>query len=211
VGTANRDFFKIVFGELEKTGLLLESDTRSPSVCSLIVGEPLRGSWWSHPQAHTIFWVNEQLEDHKDVLITKLIGGKVTFVHRRLWSCVMAIGKARADWQMRGLSTSAGSLLKAIDTAGQLRTDQLSWPRTARIKPGDAARELEKKLLIVAQQIHTDSGAHAKALETWPHWAKRVGFKSERIALEKAMERVNDRIERINMEFHAKLKLPWYG
>src|SRR5712691_9806540 len=48
-------------------------DPRLPSVCSLITGAPVRGSWWSHPFAHAIFHVSGQLADHADVLITKLI------------------------------------------------------------------------------------------------------------------------------------------
>ena len=85
--------FDAVLLNLQANGFLLESDPKLPSVCSLITGSPLRGSWWSDPQAQTIFQVNELLEDHEDVLITKLVSGKGTFVHREIWTDVVTIGR----------------------------------------------------------------------------------------------------------------------
>src|SRR5947207_2949642 len=99
--------FDVVLSQLNDLGVLLESDPKLPSVSSLLTGEPMRGSWWSHPLAHTIFNVNEQLEEHRDVMMTKLISGKVTFVHRRLWPEILAIGTAREPWQTRDLSSTA--------------------------------------------------------------------------------------------------------
>ena len=169
----------------------------------------MRGSWWCHPLAQTIFRTNEQLEDHPDVLITKLVSSKVTFVHRLLWPELVAIGSERAEWQLKGLSAPARALLKAVDEQGLLRTDNLAWPNSIKTKPGDAARELEKKLLIVASQIHTESGAHAKVLETWEHWAERVGGKLKKTSATRAMKSFEERLESLNMEFGAKAKLPW--
>ena len=53
--------FKKVLSSLESFGLLLVSDRAFPSVAGLVAGEPVRGSWWSHPMAHTIFAVDEML------------------------------------------------------------------------------------------------------------------------------------------------------
>ena len=191
---------------------MLESDPKLPSVCWLITGSSLRGSWWSHPLAQTIFRVNEQLEDHPDVLITKLVSGKVTFVHRDLWSEVLAIGTAREAWQMEGLSASAQALLNAVQERGALQTDKIALPgskTTTKNRPGDAARELERKLLIHAEQIHTASGAHAKLLETWEHWSERVGFKSATILVEQAKNELAKRLLKLNRQFEASAKLPW--
>ncbi len=203
------DHFKLVFDQLRKSGFLLESDPKLPSVCTLITGEPLRGSWWSHPQAQTIFQVNEQLEDHKDVLITKLLSGKVTFVHRKLWPAILAIGIAREPWQMKSLPDAARTLLKLIDAGGSLTTDKLSWPKSEKKKSGDAARDLEKRLLVVGSQFHTEGGLHAKLLETWDHWAKRIGFKAATVAAESAKKNVEKRVLKVNQQFGASAKLPW--
>jgi hypothetical protein len=205
---AVRTAFNRVFEELRKAGFLLESDPRLPSVCGLIIGEPPSGSWWSHPLAHTIFHVNGQLEDHPDVLITKLISGKVTFVHRKLWSEIFAIGKTREAWQMSGLSTAARSLLEMIDEQECLRTDTLSWSRS--MKPGDAARELEKRLLIHAQEFHTATGSHAKMLETWQGWARRIGFKSSsNISAHQAKKKIEEKLRKVNEQHGASTQLPW--
>jgi hypothetical protein len=56
-----------------------------PSLAQEIAGEPIRGSWWGHPRGQEIFRALGEVHDSPDVLMCKLIGGKRTFVHRRLW------------------------------------------------------------------------------------------------------------------------------
>ena len=50
-----------------------------------IVGEPIKGSWWAHPQSHHIFAVLTAVTESEQVLVCRLVDGKVTLVHRRLW------------------------------------------------------------------------------------------------------------------------------
>lgn len=159
--------------------------------------------------AQIIFQVNERLDDHKDLLSTKLVSGKVTFVHRKLWPEILAIGLSREPWQLKNLSNSARCLLKTIDERGSVTTDELPPPPSGNAKVGDAARELEKRLLINGAQIHTVSGAHAKVLETWPHWARRVGFKNPDIHTAMAKEALETLLLKLNQEFSAAAKLPW--
>ena len=201
--------FQTVFQTLRKLGFLVESDPKLTSVCFLIADEPMRGSWWSHPLAQVIFQVNEQLEDHNDVLITKLVSGKVTFVHRKLWSEIIAIAKAREDWQMKNLSPPVKSLLAQIDSAGSLTTAEAVWPRQSKMKVGDAARELERRLLIVGTQFHSESGAHLKLLETWNHWMKRTKFKPEKISARAAKASFEMKLKNLNDRFNGSSKLPW--
>ena len=200
--------FQRIFQQLKRFDFLLESDPKLPSVVALITGEPLKSSWWSHPMAQIIFAVNERLEDHKDVLITKLVAGKVTFVHRKLWPELISIGMARESWQVKNLSDSARRLLQLIDKRGSVITSELP-PLTTKEKLGDVARELEKTLLVSAAQIHTAGGAHAKVLETWPHWAERVGFISPTIRADRSKKALEDRLLKLNQEFAAAAKLPW--
>ena len=207
VKTDTQSQFDQVFATLLQRGLLLESDPKLPSVSGLITGEPLRGSWWSHPQAQTIFQINERLADHEDVLITKLVSGKITFVHRRLWAELFAIGTARESWQTTGLSTGAKRLLKSVDQRGSVRTDQLIFSKS--FKPGELARELEKRLLVQSEEFHTESGAHAKLLQTWQHWSNRAGFQPQEIALTSAKSDLEDTIRKLNEEYHALAVLPW--
>ena len=194
---------------IKTSGFLLESDPKLPSVCSLITGSALRRSWWSHPLAQIIFQVNELLEDHDDILIVKLVSRKVTFVHRILWSELVTIGSARERWQLGGLPAASKSVLKQVDAAGALATAEIVWPQKSKIKLGDAARDLEKRLLIVGTQFHSESGAHEKRLETWNHWMKRRKFKPAKISIEAAKSRLELKLRSLNEQFEASATFPW--
>ena len=161
--------------------------------------------------AQTIFQVNEQLEDHPHVLITKLVSGKVTFVHKDLWSEILAIAVAQDRWQMKGLSTSARELLRTVEEIGSLRTDRVESmkPRVAKNKPGTVARELELRLLIHSEQVHTQSGAHAKLLETWDHWSDRKGFVRAEVTADEARESLDARLRKLNTKYVGAARLPW--
>ena len=105
------------FTALKKYGLLLLNDPALPNLCRLVAGERVRGSWWAHPRAQEIFQVYDALENHADVLILKLISGKVTYIHRTLWPQIVAVGRACEPWQMNDLSAAARKLLAAVDKA----------------------------------------------------------------------------------------------
>ena len=211
--TRTASHFNQVFSKLKKFGFLLESDSKLPSVCSIVTGAPLKGSWWSHPLAQTIFQVNEKLDDHPDVLLAKLVSGKVTFVHRQMWSEVASIGRAQEPWQTESLSTDARALLKLIESNDWLRTDQIASHKVGLKltgKPGDTARELERKLLVHADQFHTETGAHAKMLETWNHWSKRVGYNAADISSADAKQEIEERLGKLNEQFGGTGRLPWW-
>ena len=119
--------FRQALDALERFGLLLTSDQTLPSVASLIAGEPIRGSWWAHPAANDIYDVADLLGDHPDVIIAKLVSGKNTYVHRRLWPAVHAIGRAREPWQIDALSPMGQRLLDSVIRQGTLRTNAVPW------------------------------------------------------------------------------------
>jgi hypothetical protein len=71
---------------LEAQGLLLESAQGPiPNVAQLVAGERIAGSWWGHPAHQEIFEAINELADSADVARMRLVNGKVTLVHRRLW------------------------------------------------------------------------------------------------------------------------------
>jgi hypothetical protein len=195
--------FDKVFLQLQELGLLLLSDANLPSVSGIVTGEKLRGSWWAHKQGQTIFAISEMLEDHTDVLITKLISDKVTFVHRELWGRIYSIGVAREDWQLKNLSAAAKLLLQAVDAEGTLGTNKLG--KKLGTKP---ARELELRLLVHAEQKHSESGAHTKMLETWDTWAERAGFRAKAQSAPAARRFLEQRLAQINMN-NGYGTLPW--
>jgi len=147
---------------LHDTGLLLLSDNTLPSVATIVAGGPVRGSWWAHAKSHDIFHAARRLADDDDVIAVPLIRRKITFIHRRLWPAIAGIGRTRGEWQMRGLSRPARTLLARVDRSRGLEAS------------GGAARELAQRILVLAREVHTERGAHAKTLEPWDRWATRV-------------------------------------
>jgi hypothetical protein len=199
--------FRRAFKKLQRYGILLESDHKLPSIAGLIAGEPIHGSWWGHPKGRAIFRVTRLLAAHHDVLVTKLISGKVTYVYRKLWPAIFTIASSREPWQLHGLSRQAQSLLSQVDQEGILQTDKL--PRVVKSKAiGVIVNELEKKLIIHSAEFHTETGAHAKFLESWDHWANRIGF-FKKIPMEKAKEQLENLLEKLNKKYKAAATLPW--
>ena len=205
--TVPKTHFDRVLRKLTDIGLLHVSGVEIPNVRELITGQKSKGSWWADPAAHEIFAITQELEDHGDVTIVKLISKKVTLVHRKLWTRLFAIASARDDWQLEDLSIPAQLLLKDIDKNGTLRTNSLK--RSSVAKMGEAARELELRLLVHADQFHTESGAHAKRLETWQSWARRVNLTGRSVESERARRFLEKRLEEINKSYSGRGRLPW--
>jgi hypothetical protein len=61
-----------------------------PTLVDAIAGAPVKGSWWSHPEGKKIFAILQAIGDDDDVLTCRLVAGKVTLVHRRLWPALVA-------------------------------------------------------------------------------------------------------------------------
>ena len=60
-----------------------------PSLAEAVAGGPFRGSWWSHPKSREIFALTRLVRESDDVLVCRLVAGKITFVHRRLWPALV--------------------------------------------------------------------------------------------------------------------------
>ncbi|HYL74824.1 MAG TPA: hypothetical protein VEU96_11505 [Bryobacteraceae bacterium] len=181
---------------LREFDLLADTDPKFPSITTLVVGDSVRGSWWTHPAAREVFRLSCALRDHPDVLMVKLISGKVTAIHRPLWPAILAIGTAREPWQMDKLSKEAKALLKKVDKETRVEAT------------GDAVRELEKLLLVQAESYHTESGNHAKAIQTWQSWAASKRLRTKLTASE-AKQQLEKVVDRLNNQFAASGKLPW--
>jgi len=206
--TVPKTHFDKVLKHLSDIGFLHVSGDEIPNVRELLTGQRSKGSWWADPAAQEIFTVTQKLEDHVDVTITKLISKKVTFVHRKLWTRLFAIASARDDWQLEGLSKPAQLLLGEIEKDGALFTNTMNKSSVG--KTGNAARELELRLLVHSDQFHTETGAHAKRLETWQSWAWRVNLKkAQSVGSEPARRFLEKRLDEINKSYFGRGILPW--
>lgn len=198
---------------LERFGLLLFSDPALPSLVGIIVDEPLRSSWWGHPRGHVIYHAMNELDDDPAILSTKLIAGKVTYVHRSLWPAIYRLGTAREPWQLEDLAAGAQWLLDEVDAEGALQTSLVTPPPAVRSgkRVADLARELERRLLVHATEVHTASGAHAKVLETWPRWAAEVQLPApESLSVAQARGRLEESAARLAGDVpEGVVQLPW--
>ena len=97
---------------VEEHGIVLESARGPvPSLASAIAGEEIRGSWWGHAKSEQIWVSTRRLRESEDILVCRLVGGKVTYVHRRLWPALVRLSdRFSADRiaQIRELHTEQG-------------------------------------------------------------------------------------------------------
>jgi hypothetical protein len=63
----------------------------APRLTEAILGAPIKGSWWAHPQSRRIFRVLEEVSSSDEVLVCRLAEGKITLVHRRLWPALVRL------------------------------------------------------------------------------------------------------------------------
>jgi hypothetical protein len=116
-------------------GIVLQSARGPvPNLAEQIAGEPIRGSWWGHSSGREIFAVLNHVRASADVVATRLIEGKVTLVHRRVWPALVRV----AD-------RFPAERLAAVDeqhtASGAHQTVEIAFPRW--VPPEDmAAAEL---------------------------------------------------------------------
>ena len=127
---------------IAQRGLLLLQDKQLDNVVTLMTGERLRGSWWSHPRSHEIFRAIEALPEDQ-VIATKLVAGKVTFVHRKLWPDLLAVATGEREYEVH---TESGRHEK--------RHEQWEvWARRMNVRPARdvaaARRRLEQAIIAI--------------------------------------------------------------
>ena len=82
---------------VKKHGVVLQAARGPvPSFAEHVAGGPIVGSWWAHAHGHEIFALAEAVSESGDVLVCKLVDGKVTYVHRRIWPALVKLA-ARFD------------------------------------------------------------------------------------------------------------------
>jgi hypothetical protein len=110
---------------LVEHGMLLESARGPlPNLAEIVVGEPIRGSWWGHRRSHEIFEVINRIADSPDVVRTRLVNGKVTLVHRRLWPALVRVADRFLPERARRLA----AISEEHTNTGAHRVHELAFP-----------------------------------------------------------------------------------
>jgi hypothetical protein len=141
---------------IRKHGVVLEAGQGPvPSVAEAIAGEPVRGSWWAHPKSHEIFAVTRAIRDSDDVLVCRLIKGKITFVHRRLWpALVRAAGRLP--------SHHLSQVLEGHTSSGRHVTKEIPFPDWVPSDVRVAARQLSEESALAEFTGRSDSDVAAR-------------------------------------------------
>lgn len=125
--------------------VLLSARGPAPSLAEWIAGEPIRGSWWAHARGHEIYALAGAVSEAPDVLVCRLIAGKVTYLHRRLWP---ALVRAHASFARERLAR----VVEEHTARGHHETRAEAYPRwvPAQVRAQAKALALEDALAQLA-------------------------------------------------------------
>ncbi len=88
---------KAALAFVRRHGIVLEGARGPvPNLAEAVAGAPIHGSWWGHAKGRQIFWLTRAVRDAGDVLVCRLVGRKITYVHRRLWPAVVRLARSFA-------------------------------------------------------------------------------------------------------------------
>lgn len=130
---------------VQKHGVVLESAQGPvPSLAAAVARGPIRGSWWSHPKSHEIFRLTRAVRESPDVLVCRLVDGKVTYVHRRLWPSVVRASSRLPKKRLAHVRESHASSGRHVtkELAFPSWVPSSVWSEATRLSEAEALREL---------------------------------------------------------------------
>jgi hypothetical protein len=123
-------------------GIVLESAHGFVSnLAEAITGKRMRGSWWAQPKRQEIFLLTRAVRDSKEILVCRLLNGKITYVHRRLWPALVQLAKrfdGKRLGRIREVHTSRGEHVVRV----------VSYPRWVPAEVKLLARNMSEKQAI---------------------------------------------------------------
>lgn len=157
--------------------VVVSGRTDLPVLAEAIAGEAIEGTWWRHPEAHRIY-------DLLGRLPHGLVGGP--FGDGKATLCVSSLGPAiervasdaeRRERARAELPDLARRLLDDVEREGSVRMD--GWRGIPARRSRSARKRLERELLVVSEQFHTDRGYHTALVRPWAEGDVAKRFRSE--------------------------------
>lgn len=143
--------FREALAFVRKHGVVLASAKGPvPRVTEAIVAGPVAGSWWSHPKGREIFRILRDLQESPDILVCRLVNGKITFVHRRLWPALVRVAER---FELRRIA----QVHEEHTDSGQHVTHEIAFPAWVPAEVMSEARRLSEN----------------EALQALGEWSKR--------------------------------------
>lgn len=120
-------------------GVTLESASGPvPSLAHAIAGSAIRGSWWRHAKSHEIFVLTRAVRDCPDVLVCRLVDGRITYVHRRLWPALVRAAE-------RFPRKHVAKIHEKHTASGKHVNDEVAFPDWVPQEVADQARQLDEQ------------------------------------------------------------------
>ena len=105
-----------------------------PRLTEAIAGGPIKGSWWAHAEGKHIFRVLQAVGDSPDVLVCRLVDGKISYVHRRLWPALVRLAS-------RFPPASLARVKQVHTAAGHHENQEAAYPQWV---PAEVLRQAKK-------------------------------------------------------------------
>lgn len=177
---------------IKERGIVLSTGRGSvPMLAEAIAGRHLRGSWMANPEVYRIYELLKRINKHSDVLSLPLILAKDTIIHISLGPAVARIADDpnRRAKAVAVLPRLARRLLDEVEQTGQIRMDR--WKGSTKMAR-EARRRLERDLLVISRDIHTEHGYHTAVVVPWAQSkvAKTYGSQAKRLTLDDAVDKI---------------------
>ena len=117
-------------------GIVLES-AKGPvsNLADTVAGERIKGSYWGHPKGNEIFMLTRAIRSSEGIIICRLIEGKVTYVHQRLWP---AIFRLKENFRMNDL----GAIQETHTKSGKHRVRVTPFPDWVQLNAREEAEQM---------------------------------------------------------------------
>lgn len=117
-----------------------------PNLAEAVAGRPIRGSWWGHPAGQAIFAVLTAVSDSPDIVACRLVNGKVTYLHRRVWPALARLAK-------RFPPARLAALHEEHTASGRHRMHEVPYPKWL---PADARAQARRLSEAQAEKLLGD-------------------------------------------------------
>jgi hypothetical protein len=123
--------------------VLVSAKGVAPRLTEAIIGEPIEGSWWAHPQSHHIFAILGAVTNSDEVLVCRLLGLKVTLVHRRLWPSLVRLAQRFTKEQL-------AQVREEHTVSGRHVSHKIPFPQWVPAEVADQAAQLSEQDALAA-------------------------------------------------------------
>jgi hypothetical protein len=127
----------------ERGVVLVSGKGPVPRLTEAIANEPIRGSWWAHPKSHHIFAILQAVTDSEEILVCRLVDGKVTLVHRRLWPALVRVAK-------RFPANRIGKVREEHTPSGRHATREVPFPQWVPLEVQERAQGIGEEEALAA-------------------------------------------------------------